>query len=161
MPAGRGRDGGGAGQGRHAASGTEARRRGRERGDQPATGARGPVARPERGGVGGRQWMRDWEQGEEKIRWRGKRVMWSLYIFLSILTSTEAVLPNVVLKRLQLHQKSRSTKGAGAGAVLSGAGALPNGPLVCCRLVACGSVKKSCEILLVTHCNCQHFWAMA
>jgi hypothetical protein len=31
-------------------------------------------------------------------------------------------------KRLRLHQKSRSTRGARAGAVFGGAGALPNRP---------------------------------
>jgi hypothetical protein len=54
--------------------------------------------------------MRDWEQGEEKIRWRGKRVLWSFYISLSILTSTEAVLPKVLVKRLQLHQRAAPPK---------------------------------------------------
>jgi hypothetical protein len=40
----------------------------------------------------------------------------------------KAVLPNVFLKRLPLHQKSHSTEGARARVVLGGAGALPNRP---------------------------------
>jgi hypothetical protein len=53
-----------------------------------------------------------------------------IHLFIHITQSGEAVLPNVFLKWLQLHQKSRSTREAGARAVLGGAGALPNGPLL-------------------------------
>jgi hypothetical protein len=42
----------------------------------------------------------------------------------------ETVLPNVFLKWLHLHQKSLSTRGAGARYVLGGAEALPNRPWV-------------------------------
>jgi len=37
-------------------------------------------------------------------------------------------LPNIFSKWLQLHQRSRSTRGAGAGAVFEGAGASANRP---------------------------------
>ena len=45
------------------------------------------------------------------------------------------------LKQLQLHQRSRSTGGARAGAVFGGAGALPNRPLVFSRTHACANVS--------------------
>jgi hypothetical protein len=67
----------------------------------------------------------------EKIRTKSKKSKKKkvCYGHFTFTWSVEAVLPNVFLKQLQLHQKSRSTEGAKAGAVFSGAGALSNRPL--------------------------------
>jgi hypothetical protein len=113
----------------------------------------------------------------EKIRWgrwriknkkiektikkkRKRKGHYRHFTFLFIFTqSEEAILPNVFLKRLQLHKKSRSTRGAGAEAVLVGARALPNGPLISgsegflgpwsmkASLVGVG--RRHCQILIV------------
>jgi hypothetical protein len=78
------------------------------------------------------RWSIKNKKNREKIKKkRKKKGYYGHFTFLFIFTqSEEAVLPNVFLKRLQLHKKSRSTRGAGAEAVLVGAGALPNGPSI-------------------------------
>jgi hypothetical protein len=57
-----------------------------------------------------------------------RRVLWTFHPLIHLTQPGEAVLPNDFLKWLQLHQKSRSTRGARA--ILGGAGALPNKPLI-------------------------------
>jgi hypothetical protein len=73
---------------------------------------------------------------KEKDREKG-RELWTFYPLIQLTQLVEVVLPNVFLKRLHLHHRSRSTRGvrAGAllgeaGAVLGEAGALPNRPIV-------------------------------
>jgi hypothetical protein len=61
-------------------------------------------------------------------------------------------------KRLPLHQKSRSTRGARAGAVFGWAGALPNRPIDCCsRGLLYFIFFLSYEVFAVaTHFGCWH-----
>jgi hypothetical protein len=68
----------------------------------------------------------------KKIKKKKVKKEGALRTFHPLVHSTqlgEVVLPNVSLKQLQLHQRSRSTRVARAGAVLSEAGALPNRPV--------------------------------
>lgn len=57
----------------------------------------------------------------------------------------EAVLPNISSKRLQLHQKIRSTNTAGAGAATATAVAVPNTP----SMSICHATSKHAPIV---HC---------
>lgn len=60
-----------------------------------------------------------------------RRVLWTSHPLIHLIHLTqpgEVILPNIFLKQLQLHQKSRSTRRARAGAVLGGAEA-QTGPI--------------------------------
>jgi hypothetical protein len=71
------------------------------------------------------------EKKREKSK-KKRRALWTFHRFVNLTQLGETVLPNILLKRLQFHEKSRSTKEVVDGAVLSGAGALPNMPVVVC-----------------------------
>jgi hypothetical protein len=58
-----------------------------------------------------------------------KRALWTFQHFIHHTQLGESVLPNVFLKRIQLHHRICSTSIATAGAATAGAGALPNTPL--------------------------------
>jgi hypothetical protein len=73
------------------------------------------------------------EENEEKIK--EKKASRTFHPVIHLTQVGEAVLSNIFLKRLQLHQKSRSTRGAGARAILGGAGALPNRPFICISMI--------------------------
>jgi hypothetical protein len=82
------------------------------------------------------------EKMKEKEREKG-RALWTFYPLIHLTQLGEAVLPNVFLKRLHLHQRSRSTRGARAGAVLGGAVALPNRPFVILSGTHLGHARKT------------------
>jgi hypothetical protein len=68
------------------------------------------------------------EKIKEKIKEMKKirRALWTFDLLIHLTQPGEVVLPNIFLKRLQLHQKSCSTREARA--ILGEAGAFPNTP---------------------------------